>query len=479
MLIRGAEIPGHDERLDVRIEDGRIAAVARALTPRPDEALIEARGAALLPSLHDHHLHLCALAAARASVPCGPPQTMDADTLARALREASARLAEGEWLRGIGYHDSVAGAISRDWLDEVLPERPVRIQHRSGRLWILNTRALTLLQPDAEAPLERVGGRLSGRLYDADGWLRARIGGLRPDLAAVGAELLAHGVTGVTDTSHHNGEGEWRHFAQARARGALPQDLVAMGSAALDEVADGDGLWRGAHKFHLHDHALPEFETLCRDIDRAHRAGRGAAFHCVTRGELVYALAALREAGGNGADRIEHAAVVPPELLAQLRESRVAVVTQPHFIAERGDDYLREVLSEDRPWLYRVRGLLEAGVPVAYGSDAPYGDLNPWRAMQAAVRRRSARDVLMGRDETLTPEQALDLFLAPLATPGLSPRRVVAGAPADLCLLATSWREARMDLSRVRVRLTLKRGVPLYQAPAPAGPRRYGLSGAG
>src|SRR5690606_20746043 len=103
-------------------------------------------------------------------------QVRTADALVAALKAADAQQPPGAWLRGIGYHEAVAGELQRDWLDAVLPERPLRIQHRSGRLWILNSAALAALAPDADAPLERSGGRWTGRLYDADDWLRARIG---------------------------------------------------------------------------------------------------------------------------------------------------------------------------------------------------------------------------------------------------------------------------------------------------------------
>ena len=62
MLIRGAELAGHGI-VDLRINAGRIERIAGHLQQRPDEALIEAGGGALLPGLHDHHLHLYSLAA--------------------------------------------------------------------------------------------------------------------------------------------------------------------------------------------------------------------------------------------------------------------------------------------------------------------------------------------------------------------------------------------------------------------------------
>lgn len=463
MLIRAAGIGMAAPRIvDLRIADGRIAEIAACLPPRPGEERIDAQGGALLPSLHDHHLHLYAYAAAQDSLVCGPPEVHTADTLQHALHRRHLQLADGAWLRGIGYHDSVAGDIDRDWLDRCGPPRPLRIQHRSGRLWILNSLALQALAVDEtqHAPLQRNGaGRFTGRLYDADDWLRARRPPLRPSLFAVSRQLAAYGVTGVTDTTPDNDVAMLDAFASAMQRGELLQDLLMMGDASLDACEDADGpLRRGAHKFHLHDADLPELDALCAAIRRSHAAGRGAAFHCVSRTDLTFALAALAEAGVQAGDRIEHAGVTPPELLAWMRELGVAVVSQPGFIAERGDAYLVEVDADDRPWLYRLRGFRDAGIRLAGSSDAPFGDANPWKAMQAAVTRRTARGALIGVDEALTPEQALDLFLMPAGLDGCGPRRIEIGAPADLCLLDRPWVRARRDLGLQRPWLTWKRG---------------------
>jgi predicted amidohydrolase YtcJ len=130
----------------------------------------------------------------------------------------------------------------------------------------------------------------------------------------------------------------------------------------------------------------------------------------------------------------------------------LAVVTQPHFIAERGDDYVRDVAPEDQPWLYRARAWLDAGVPLAAGSDAPYGSPDPWRAMEAAVRRTTAGGAVIGAGEALSPEQALALFTGD--DPAGAPRRVAPGARADLCLLDRPWREARAKLASADVAAT-------------------------
>ncbi|ROH86717.1 hypothetical protein ED208_14860 [Stagnimonas aquatica] len=468
MLIREAELPG-GVIADLRIAAGRIAEIAPRLARRgADEPLIEAQGGALLPGLHDHHLHLYALAAALDSLPCGPPQVHSAEELGARLRARARELAPGEWLRGVGYHESVAGELDRDALDALLPGVPLRIQQRSGRLWLLNSAALAELESaSGDDPLERVGGRTTGRLYDADDWLRSRLPRRPLSLARASRLLASHGVTGVTDTTPQNDLAAAEGFAAAQARGELLQNLMLMGDTSLDALQDRPGLLRGARKFHLHDHELPDFEALCADIRASHRAGRATAFHCVSRTDLVFALGALREAGVRAGDRIEHASVLPPELLEEVAELRLTVVTQPNFIAERGDAYLREVAAEDRPWLYRLRGLLNAGIPLAAGSDAPFGEPDPWRAMRAAMERRTRAGRVMAADEALDADQALALFTTAPTAPGGPPRRLAPGSVADLCLLEIPWSAwRRAGLETPRVRLSLRGGLVIHAAEA-------------
>ncbi|MBN3585858.1 hypothetical protein JYB64_26055, partial [Algoriphagus aestuarii] len=95
------------------------------------------------------------------------------------------------------------------------------------------------------------------------------------------------------------------------------------------------------------------------------------AMHCVTRVELLFALSALQSAGAIPGDRIEHAAIADDAMLEALASLGVTVVTQPHFIAERGDQYLEAVDAWDIPYLYRGAAFLHHKVALAAGSDAP------------------------------------------------------------------------------------------------------------
>jgi predicted amidohydrolase YtcJ len=136
------------------------------------------------------------------------------------------------------------------------------------------------------------------------------------------------------------------------------------------------------------------------------------------------------------------------------------VVTQPHFVAERGAAYRRHVEPLEQPWLYRCASLQRAGVSLAAGSDAPVGTWDPWSIMVAAVRGSDLPEHVRP-DEQLDPEAALALFTGAPDAPGTR-RGVTEGARADLCLLDRPWQEARRDLADVVVRATLVGGEVVH-----------------
>lgn len=431
-----ADVEVDGERVDVTVVGDRVAAVDVSGGPIRADQVVDGEGVALLPGLHDHHLHLLAMAAARASVDLDPRSVRDTAGLVRALHTAADDGGE-DWVRAVGYHESVAGELDAAGLDRLVPTgRPVRVQHRTGACWILNGAALARLDLDGApaAGVERdAAGRPTGRLFGLDDWLRTRLPRRPPDLAAVGRSLAACGITGVTDATPSTNPDDLEPLAAAVATGFAAR-VVVTGGPSLPVTA-GPGLARGPVKLVVGDHALPSVEELVAGMRAARRQGRTVAVHCVTVVGLVLALTAWDEVGVVPGDRVEHGAVVPLELVDLLRGWGLTVVTQPAFVIARGDEYLADVDPVDRPDLWRCGSLLGAGVRVGGSSDAPYGPLDPWEAIRAAVERTTASGRPLGPDEAIGAAAALDLYLAPLDDPGGEARRIVPGAPADLCLL--------------------------------------------
>jgi predicted amidohydrolase YtcJ len=185
------------------------------------------------------------------------------------------------------------------------------------------------------------------------------------------------------------------------------------------------------------------------------------ASHCTTEAELVFTLAALEAGGTRPGDRIEHGGIAPDHLIAEIARLGLSVVSQPHFIAERGEQYLDAVEPDLHSALYRLQAFRAAGVTLAGGSDAPFGSSDPWAAMRAAVSRRTDAGRTIGPGEALSPEQALALYLADPEELGRQ-RRIAVGAAADLCLLGRPWAKARERLDSRDVRATIVAGRIIY-----------------
>ena len=390
VLLRGAEIPGLGVS-DLRLDAGTIVDIGPGLEIRGAEEVIDARGGAVIPGLHDHHLHLRALAAAADSVKAGPPETTTREQLAQRLVAAAATLAPHQWVRAVGYHPSVAGDLDRWSLDRLLSSHPVRVQHRSGSEWIVNSVGLEAMGVGADAPagVERdADGHPTGRIWREDAWLATRIASRPPDFGRVSRQAAADGVTGFTDATPDQPAPDLETLAELSAAGTIRQRLCLMAPLGVDPTPSRL-VTRGPVKVLLDDTTLPTLDQLSARIRTAHDDGQTIAIHCVTRVQAVLSVSALAEAGSRPGDRIEHGSVLGADLLPALRQLGVMVVTQPGFVLTRGDQYLVEVDPADQPDLWRLASLLAAGVGVAASTDAPFGSPRPWPAIRAAATRRT------------------------------------------------------------------------------------------
>jgi predicted amidohydrolase YtcJ len=439
LLLRDAEIDGA-RRGDVRIADGVIADVAPGLSRMAGERVIDCAGGAVLPGLCDHHLHLHAMAAARASVRCGPPEVRDAGALAAALHQAVPD--EAGWIRGTGYFESVAGDLDAAALDRMRSDRPVRVQHRSGALWMLNSAALAEIGTAGHPGVERgADGWPTGRIWRADDWLRERVATASgrqpalPGLGAVAVQLRDFGITAITDATPDLAGAAIASVSEATRRGDLPPRVQLLGVPLGGTVPETPGLSVGPYKIVLADSGMLTYPELAGRVAAAHAEGRAVAVHCVTLEALVLLVAVLRDVGTERGDRVEHGGIVPGEMVRELAVLGVRVVTQPGFLADRGDDFLDGLPAAEHGDLYRCGSLLRAGVPVALSSDAPYGPVDPWAVMRAAVSRRAASGRVIEAAERISAREALDAYLGAVDDPGGAPRRVRTGETADLVVL--------------------------------------------
>jgi predicted amidohydrolase YtcJ len=185
-------------------------------------------------------------------------------------------------------------------------------------------------------------------------------------------------------------------------------------------------------------------EELAEHIARCTAAGLQAGFHAIGDAAVNQVLDAVELAGSRlgrpagAGHRIEHAEFVHEP--ARLAASGLLASVQPCFDAHWGGPdgmYAQRLGAERAGRLNRFADLAAAGVPMAFGSDAPVTELGPWAAVRAAVHPSDPTAAITA-DAAFAAHTTSGWRAAGRPDPGL----LVPGAPATFAV----WRSAAADL---------------------------------
>ncbi|MGW3060933.1 amidohydrolase [Streptomyces goshikiensis] len=190
--------------------------------------------------------------------------------------------------------------------------------------------------------------------------------------------------------------GYWadRDLDRAKALGAV--------GAAGDLFVDGA---LGSHTACLHapyadaghtGTAYLDALAVAEHIAACTEAGLQAGFHAIGDAAITAVVEGARAAAAKvGLDRVraarhrvEHAEMMTPDTIAAFAELGLTASVQPAFDAAWGgaDGMYADRLGADRArTLNPFAALLKAGVPLAFGSDAPVTPLDPWGTVRAAA----------------------------------------------------------------------------------------------
>ena len=446
---------------DIDLVDGTIDRVSPAGSTPAAGARQDLAGATVIPGLWDEHTHLGQWARHRLR-----PSVLDAadSDAAAAIAAAAAGAHEGtEPLVLVGMRDGLwPAAPTREQLDAATGDVPTLVVSSDVHSSWPNTAMLARLgiaidgpllrEEEAFATLQRIDAML-----DADALDRHVVDAL--------TAAAARGIVGVVDLEFDDAVGAWQRPGRATPTrvevGVYQQDLPRAAERGLRTgdpilppgspgaararvgrfkvITDGSLGTRTAWTAHPYDDGIGGTATGVRNVDdadldrllaRAGELGLAAAIHAIGDAAVSAALDALERAQRAGrstaADRIEHAQLVAARDIPRLARLGIAASLQPEHALD--DRELTGSLWGDRAGdAFRIRSLLDAGVAVVLGSDAPVTPLDPWFAIATAVTRTR------GDEQPWQPEEAITLEQAIAAS---SRTRIAAGEPADLVVLA-------------------------------------------
>jgi predicted amidohydrolase YtcJ len=518
--------PAHPDATAVAVSGGRIAAVgaddALLKLAGPRTRTIDLRKAFVLPGLTDSHGHVGSLGERLSSIDVRGVGSI-AEIAAR-VREAAGRAhAPGDWLTGGGWDQNLWEGRQfpgHQPLDEASPDRPVYLRRVDGHAAWVNSAALRAAGITRATP-DPPGGRIvrdpqgdpTGVFVDNAVELvrkveprpsRARI---KSWITAALNRCAAGGLTEVHDASVSQEQvAAYRELAD---EGALPLRVYLMWDgtspdspvdAMLSEapfvnyrdrvtlravklMVDGAMGSRGAVFFDDYSDAkgtrglfVTPPDEIARRATLALRRGYQVCTHAIgDRGirEVLDAYErALRQVPGSDRRlRIEHVQCVRQGDLADFGRLGLVASMQPSH-ATSDMPWAEERVGPDRGrGLYAWRWVIDAGIPIAGGSDFPVDPETPLVGIHSAVTRQDRDGHPAGGwhpGQRMTLDEALAAYTTGAAYAAFEEKdkgRIVPGAWADLTILSEDLRRIPAErIADVAVRATLVGGRFAYEA---------------
>ncbi len=485
--------------------------------------VLELPGRLVIPGIVDAHLHFVSFGLSLQRVDLRNLPSI-ADCRQR-VGEAVAHRKPGEWIIGRGWSEHLwkerREPTARD-LDDISPQHPVMlIRHCGHTVWVnylaMKQTGITKATPDAPgARIERDPdtGKPTGLLREYRKIIEKEIP--PPTLEErKGAALLAQaealrfGITGVHSCETLR---EWEALAALEEEGQLrvrvhhllpPEELEEARSRGIALGHGSERLWFGQVKLFA-DGSLGSGTALLHEpytdnptnrgiatltpreiqerIEMAYRFGGDVGVHAIGDLAVTNVLEAIRSARerlpGPRRDRIEHVQLFHPVDLPLFRDLAVVASVQPvHLLTDRPVAEKRWGAARCR-YAYAWKSLLQAGIRLQFGSDAPVESINPLLSFHAALTRQSPSGEPQGGwfpGERLSLEEVIHGFTQ---VPAWVSRKegqlgtLTPGKKADLVVFAQDlFHMPPHRLSSVAVEMTMVNGEVLYQSgsrsPAP------------
>jgi hypothetical protein len=518
---------GYPQPGAVAIRAGKIMAVGDSadIAPRVRGAtqVLDARGGMVLPGFGDGHTHFIDGGFQLANV-----DLRDAATPAefiRRLGDYATGLSPGDWITGGDWdHELWRGTPlpRRDWIDSVTPRNPVFVNRLDGHMALANGAALraagvmreTAAPPGGEIVRDPRTGEPLGVFKDQ---AMSLIGRVIPEPSperrdsALARALAYAAALGVTTVAHVSASwADWASYRRIRdasrltLRVAVFPDLADWRRVADTVARSGRGddqLWIGGVKGYVDGSAGSRtayffqpfsdsagysglMQTAEADlrawIGGADSAGLHVAVHAI--GDRANALlldifdsvARAHDVDGprDRRFRTEHAQHLRPQEI--LRFGRIPVVAsmQPYHAIDDGRWLDRRIGPARGRTTYAFRDLIDAGAPLAFGSDWTVAPLDPLLGIYAAVTRRT----LDGRhpggwvpEQKITLGEALRAYTAGNAWALFAERKwgtLAPGYHADVVVLDRNLFALPPDsIPAARLRYTIVGGKVVYHRP--------------
>ncbi|WP_233549504.1 amidohydrolase [Lysinibacillus yapensis] len=481
--------------------------------------IIDLKGKTVLPGLIDAHMHLYLYGISLLNLNCKNPGITSVKELLGEIKKVVSEKAKGEVIRVFGFNELMVKEQrypTIQELDELTTEHTIIITRTCGHIGVVNTAALQLagINHDTIDPhggtIEKDGyGRLTGRLIENaflefNQYVPYSEEELYNALEKAQEQLLSYGITSVHDAGGFD-ENSFRVMQQASQADQLKLRVYAMiGSLNNCEtftknmIASGIVTNTGNDSFKIGPAKLftdgsstgPTIATrepytsdsenygylqysedeLYKIFSPAHKKGYQLTVHAQgdkAIEQYLNVIERLQELHPrqDHRHRVEHLGVCPPDLQQRVRDLGLIPVLNPPFPFEFGESYLRNYGGRT-DYMYAAKQLIDLGVVVTAGSDAPITTANPFVGMFMAVERITKGGTPFGQVQRVTLLDVIRMYTINAAYASRDEKikgSIEVGKLADLAILNKSILNCPTEeLLDVEVEMTVLNGEFVY-----------------
>jgi predicted amidohydrolase YtcJ len=196
-------------------------------------------------------------------------------------------------------------------------------------------------------------------------------------------------------------------------------------------------------------------------LGRASQSGLEVATHAIGDAAVADALLAYAETQASGS--IEHAQLVRRDDVPMMAQLGIRASVQPaHLLDDR--DLTERIWPGRADRCFAFRWLLDAGVELALGSDAPVSPLDPWLAIAAAVHRSADDREPWHAEQAISPVEAFAASVDGQRTVGVGSRGDLVLLDHDPLATSATTAETAAQLRTMPVALTVVAGRVVHRS---------------
>ena len=489
-----------------------------------DVDTVDLSGSVMFPGFIESHNHMLSFGLGLAGIDARPANLPSIAAVVAAIQERATVSEPGTWIVARGYDDNQLEERrhpNRHDLDKGSAGHPVLLVNGSGHLAVANTEALrrgnittSTGNPQGGEIVRDDHGEATGLLLETaqrlitDVMPPPTVNDFVAALQACHDRYVAAGVTsshtaGVNSQDEFRAHQRWSEQASNPLRTTMmigkemfpffrntglrtgfgdgrlrvgPLKLFSDGSLIGRTAAVSQPFLEDPDPNNLGMEMMPQEELNERVLD-GHRNGYQVAIHAIGDRAIEMCLDAYRNAQEavprkDTRHRIEHCGILRPDLIQRLVDQQVIPVSQPIFIREYGDGFIRHLGRERVALTYPFKSLLKAGLPLVFSSDCPVSNYPPLASIQASVEECTNAGTTYVPEEAISAHEAIWNYTRNGAYSGFAEDRVGAIRPgylADFTILAEDPATvAPADIDAIPVTATVIGGDVAYERPMSA-----------